>query len=303
LENARIAYKEKMEKECGVRRGVKERLDFIDFRLFWEGRINRSDIIERFAISTPQASKDLSLYESMAPGNLVYDVSAKKYLASSSYKPRFIEPSSDGFLMQLRNISDRTLPIEETWLGTLPSAESMPIPNRRVNVHVLRDVIRSIEKRTALNVLYQSMNMERPGPVWRWVVPHALAHDGLRWHVRAFCEQTDRFKDFLLSRCLDSGAERQTEVRANRDKYWNECFSVVLVPNPLLSEEQQKVIAQDYCMEYGQIAVSVRKALLYYFNKRLRLDVAKAIDHPKETPVVVLNERAFQDVLAEVDRS
>ena len=170
-----------------MRRGVKERLDFIDFRLFWEGRINRSDIIERFAISTPQASKDLSLYESMAPGNLVYDVSAKKYLASSSYKPRFIEPSADGFLMQLRNISDRTLPIEETWLGTLPSAESMPIPNRRVNVHVLRDVIRSIEKRTALNVLYQSMNMERPGPMWRWVVPHALAHDGLRWHEGDFC--------------------------------------------------------------------------------------------------------------------
>jgi hypothetical protein len=53
-------------------------------------------------------------------------------------------------------------------------------------------------------------------------------------------------------------------------------------------------------MEYGQTAIAVRKALLYYFNKRLRLDVAKAIDDPKETPVVVLNEKAFQDVLAEV---
>ena len=72
------------------------------------------------------------------------------------------------------------------------------------------------------------------------------------------------------------------------------------MPNPTLSSEQQNVIAQDYCMEYGQIAISVRKALLYYFNKRLRLDVAKAIDDPKETPVVVLNEKAFYDVLAEV---
>ena len=53
-------------------------------------------------------------------------------------------------------------------------------------------------------------------------------------------------------------------------------------------------------MEYGQTAIAVRKALLYYFNKRLRLDVAKAIDDPKETPVVVLNEKAFHDVLAEV---
>jgi len=106
----------------------------------------------------------------------------------------------------------------------------------------------------------------------------------------------------LLSRCLESGEERSTEINASQDKYWNEYFSVVLVPNPVLSSDQQEVVAQDYCMEYGQIAVPVRKALLYYFNKRLRLDVGKVIDRAKETPVVVLNDRAFQDVLAEMDR-
>src|ERR1700733_12182164 len=116
------AYKEAMVlKETSVRRGVKERLEFIDFRLFWEGRINRSDIMERFDISTPQASKDLSLYESLAPGNLVYDVSAKRYLASSSFAPRLIEPNSDSFLIQLRNVADRTAPLEETWLGVAPA--------------------------------------------------------------------------------------------------------------------------------------------------------------------------------------
>jgi predicted DNA-binding transcriptional regulator YafY len=299
-----IAYKEKMEiEEHGLRRGIKERLEFIDFRLFWVGRINRSDIMDRFAISTPQASKDLSLYESMASGNLIYDVSAKRYLASPAFSPRFIAPNADGFLMQLRNISDHTLPVEETWLGALPSAESMPIPNRRVSVNVLRAVISSIERHHALKVLYQSLNNDRPGPMWRWIVPHALVHDGLRWHVRARCEETNKFKDFLLSRCLDSSEERETEVRALEDKYWNERFSVILVPNPLLTPPQQEVVAQDYCMEYGQIAVSLRKALVYYFNKRLRLDVAKAIDKPKETPVIVLNEKAFQDVLAEVESS
>ena len=33
----------------------------------------------------------------------------------------------------------------------------------------------------------------------------------------------------------------------------------------------------------------VRKALLYYFKKRLRLDVADALDRPQEAPVVVEN--------------
>lgn len=285
-----------------MRRGIEQRLEFVDFRLYWEGRINRADIMDRFRISMPQASKDLSLYESMAPGNLIYDGSAKRYFAAPTFKPQFFEPSADEYLTQLRNIADRTVPVEDTWLGTLPSAEAMPIPHRRVNVNVLRSVVSAIRKQRSVRVCYQSMSGKRPGPMWRWISPHALGHDGLRWHVRAFCHDTQVFKDFVLSRCLDSDQERNTEVTASADKNWSEFFSVVLIPNPSLSPDQQQVISQDYCMEYGQIAISVRKALLYYFNKRLRLDVAKAIDDPKETPVVVLNQKAFQDVLTELYR-
>jgi hypothetical protein len=289
--------------EQEVRRGVKDRLEFIEFRLFWEGRLNRADIMERFSISMPQASKDLSLYESIAPGNLLYDVSAKRYLASANFAPRFIQPNADSFLIQLRNIADHTVPVAETWLGTAPAAEVMPIPTRRVDVSVLRAVLSAVEKKTAIRVLYQSMNEQRPGPMWRWISPHAFAHDSLRWHVRALCEETKIFKDFLLSRCIEIGEERSTPSSATQDKHWNEFFSVILVPNPVLSAPQQEVVAQDYCMEYGQVAVPVRKALLYYFNKRLRLDIAREKDQNKETPVVVLNERAFRDALREMEPS
>ena len=39
-----------------MRWGVEKRLEFIEFRLFWEGGINRADIMERFGVSVPQAS-------------------------------------------------------------------------------------------------------------------------------------------------------------------------------------------------------------------------------------------------------
>ena len=58
---------------------VERRLEFIEFRLFWEGGVNRADLIDAFGISVPQASKDLSLYQERAPGNVVYDKSAKRY--------------------------------------------------------------------------------------------------------------------------------------------------------------------------------------------------------------------------------
>ena len=40
--------------------GVEKRFEFIEFRLFWEGKINRKDLIDQFAISVPQSSIDLN---------------------------------------------------------------------------------------------------------------------------------------------------------------------------------------------------------------------------------------------------
>ena len=61
-----------------VRWGIEQRLEFIEFRLFWEGAINRADIVDYFAVSVPQASKDLSLYQERAPGNMEYDKRGKR---------------------------------------------------------------------------------------------------------------------------------------------------------------------------------------------------------------------------------
>jgi hypothetical protein len=282
-----------------MRWGVEQRLEFIDFRLYWEGGINRADIMEQFGVSVPQASKDLSLYEEKAPGNLVYDKSAKRYFASAQFRTVFFKPDADRYLTQLRTIADHTVRPEETWLSTVPTAESMPIPHRRVSVDVLRSVVEALRKQRALKILYQSMNPVRPEPIWRWISPHAFGTDGLRWHVRAYCHTDGKFKDFLLSRCLAAEGNEDQAMSANQDVHWNDLFEVILVPNSLLSAGQQNVIAQDYCMTAGQIAVPVRKALLYYFRKRLRLDVAHAIDNARETPVIVANQEAFEAALAE----
>jgi predicted DNA-binding transcriptional regulator YafY len=102
----------------------------------------------------------------------------------------------------------------------------------------------------------------------------------MRWHVRAYCHIDRKFKDFLLSRCLHTRAEGAPGANPGDDVYWRESFDVVLSPNPLLSSAQQSVIAQDYNMVHSRLIVPVRKALLYYFRKRLRLDVADALDDP-----------------------
>jgi hypothetical protein len=44
--------------------------------LFWEGHVNRSDLMEKFGLSVNQASTDLNRYSGFAPENMVYDKSA-----------------------------------------------------------------------------------------------------------------------------------------------------------------------------------------------------------------------------------
>jgi predicted DNA-binding transcriptional regulator YafY len=282
-----------------MRWGVEKRLEFIEFRLFWEGGINRAEIMEQFGVSVPQASKDLSLYEEKAPGNLVYDKRRKRYLAAPGFKPVFLKPEADIYLSQLRSVSDRPAATEETWLSDMPETDAMPVPHRVVEVNVLRTVLAAIRQQRAVEILYQSMNPSRAEPTWRWVTPHALGNDGLRWHLRAFCHIDEKFKDFLLSRCLEARGDGEPGATPGDDVFWNETFLVVLSPNPALSQNQRAVVAQDYDMQGGRVAVPVRKALLYYFEKRLRLDGISALDGPHETPVVITNRDEFAHALAE----
>ena len=282
-----------------MRWGVEKRLEFIEFRLFWEGGINRADIVDQFSVSVPQASKDLTLYEEKAPGNLIYDKSAKLYKAADDFKPVFMQPSASTYLAHLREANGGTAGATDVWLASAPEHDALPIPHRRVDADVLRDVLKAVRDGRSIEVFYQSMSAKRPAPEWRPVTPHALGNDGLRWHVRAFCHVDHKFKDFILSRCIKTRKHGLPGASANDDMLWHDRFAVALAPNPALSESQQSIIAQDYEMKNGRAEVMVRKALLYYFQKRLRLDIADKLDNPHEIPVVVANRAAFDAALAE----
>jgi predicted DNA-binding transcriptional regulator YafY len=283
----------------GLRWGVEQRLEFIEFRLFWEGGVNRSDITGYFGVSVPQASKDLSQYQDLAPDNVRYDRREKRYFAANSFKPLFLKPDSDRYLAQLQSVADPAFQGQRTWLTEPPGVDTMPVPHRRVDVSVLRVVLAAIREKASVEVLYQSMNDKRPDPIWRRITPHAFASDGLRWHIRAYCHIDEIFKDFLLSRCLKARSIAEPGERSESDAAWRTFFDVVLIPNPKIGENQKKVIAQDYGMVDGYLVIKVRRALLYYFRKRLRLDVADALDDPKETPVVVENREAFEAAILE----
>ena len=276
-----------MDGESGLRRGIESRLEFIEFRLFWEGHVNRSDIVETFGVSINQASADLNRYLGLAEANMVYDKSARTYVRSSSFTPIFHRPDAERYLTQIRSIADGIITPEDAWVGSVPGFACAPTPARGVSAPILRAVVTAIKRKEVIEVLYQSMSS--PEPSWRWIAPHALVFDGFRWHARAHCDRSGVFKDFVLSRIAETGASKRSDALASRDQDWQVDVDLVIAPHPELSAGQRKAIELDYGMENGKATIPVRRALLYYALKRLGLDTDPSARRPQDQQIVLHN--------------
>jgi predicted DNA-binding transcriptional regulator YafY len=284
------------EPERGLRWGVERRMEFIDFRLYWEGRINRADLMRFFGVSVQQASADIARYQELAPDNLTYDRSAKRYLAGAGYRPVFKVDDSDRYLAQLRSLGEKLIQPEEAWMSEIPSFLTLPLPSRPIDPSILKAVIASIRQKTAIEVLYQSMS--RPDPLWRWISPHAIGFDGLRWHIRAYCHIDGFFKDFLFARTHEIGGTRPDDVDPARDRAWVETVPVVIAPHPDLSQAQRKTIALDYGMVDSVRVIQVKRAFLLYFLQHLRLDETGSGRRPAEQQIVLANRTEILETLA-----
>ena len=284
-----------------MRWGVEQRIEFIEFRLFWEGAINRADIVDFFGVSVPQASKDLTLYQERAPGNMEYDTRGKRYVAAEKFVLRFLDPDPYVYLAQLRSVAEGAAASHESWIAELPKADVALTPKRDIDIEVLRKVLDAVRDGKSIEVFYQSMNRERPDPIWRRITPHAFGYDGFRWHARAYCHLTHKFKDFLLPRILDVRNRDEPGGTADKDWSWNNYFDVIIGPHPDLTDSQKKVVAKDYGLDHDAGVLSVRYAMLFYVLKRLGLLGDAAKQSPRAQHIVALNRKETEAALQKAE--
>jgi predicted DNA-binding transcriptional regulator YafY len=136
---------------------------------------------------------------------------------------------------------------------------------------VQRRVFLALEQGRRLKIKYWSVNSSR-GSV-REIAPHALGHDGYRWHVRAWCFENGEFRDFVLSRM--EGADWPGDLFAAPvvDTEWERVETLVLQPHSSLDEDQKKTMMRDYGMTGGKLKVQVRAAMKEYLLAHLRVPV------------------------------
>jgi predicted DNA-binding transcriptional regulator YafY len=269
------------------------RYRYIETIALWEGRLTTRHLCDTFGIGRQQASKDINNYlREVGPDNLIYDKYLKGYKPTEDFTPRVTQGLADEYLhLMARN--NELMNVFESLALNIANIEVLSVPVRDVRPEVLRPIMQAARQQRRLEVDYVSIN--NPDREGRIIVPHTLVFTGIRWHVRAWCEKNQQYRDFVLSRFRDlPEIMEESPHGAQGDTDWSTEVSIRVTPDPRLRPEQQRVVEADYGMTNGCLEVSTRARLVPYALKLLHIDPNEEYDDPTAQQIVVENLKELQ---------
>jgi hypothetical protein len=244
----------------------RDRLAYIEQRLWFVGDLGRQDLVDRFGVQTAAATRDLTLYRDLAPGNLTYDSRAKLYVVGESFSPLF-EFKADRILTWLSEGFGDGDPVSSRAgvLCDVPARLGQP------DLSILALVSRAIKQRQALWIEYTSIST---GHSEREIVPFALLDTGLRWHVRAYDRKSREFRDFVLTRIRRAETLGDSPILdcelPGEDVQWSRLVELELIPHP--DQPYPDVTELDYGMRDGTLQVRLRAAMAGYVLRKWSVD-------------------------------
>lgn len=197
----------------------------------------------------------------MNPKSMSYSLNVKRYLANPRMKCVIATPSLENELAGEENqVGDIIMPLKE------------------VDPKISRYMMVAIRQKRVLSMTYQSKSSDEPEK--REIYPHAFGHDGVRYHVRAWCPKNEEYRDFSLLRVTDiKWPEKPVEEELPVDKDWEEFTEVRVKVNKAVSEGTRRALMEDYGLtaEDEDIIIKCRKAMKGYVLYRMGLDAESGL--------------------------
>jgi hypothetical protein len=246
----------------------RERLAYIEYRLWFIGQVMRKDLLSRFGLATAAGTRDMVLYRELAPDNLRYE--GKVYYYENSFKPLFthqvervLSALTSGYGDGERDVVATAIPFDA------------PLRINQPGLALLATITRAIYGAYPLKLIYHSM---KTGAVSREIVPLALVDSGQRWHVRAYDRTKAEFRDLVLTRMEKLSPYKENDARRSlaafenleSDQQWQQMVKLELIPHP--AHPYPESIMRDYGMRNGKLAMTVRAALAGYVLRQWQVD-------------------------------
>lgn len=263
--------------------------------LIWEGRISRARVGQFLDVQWRRASQLISEFRETRDGWAVWD-EKKKEFQSTSLAYKAFESSGRAKESLGRYLSMVGLPFAAAisdkeggdgivlWSSTPSAGIASP--------RIFALMVSACREKTGVKITY--LSLQEPAPHQRTIYPHSLVRTGQRWHVRAFCEEKNEFRDYALGRIIDTvpTGTKAKHLKEN-DKAWNTKVKVRLVAHPGLSIEQSRVIQREYFNEASTRVDICRGALVQYYIQ----DIRAAVDPVKQkTPEYLIAVENMKEV-------
>lgn len=257
--------------------------------LLWEGVLSRRRILQLFAIQQGRASQWLQEFRKNHPRWTRWDRVKKAHVATSAAR----EDADTGSSAERARSLDGYLFLTQTPLTVRDDAPGSVVWSAFSDLAVPRSAVFSAFRRAiseALVVQTSYRSLRNPDPHDRTLSPHNLVRVGRRWHVRAYCHETEDFRDFALGRFVNVRLTTHQRLKAaENDSGWNRRVEVALMAHPGLSYAQQIVVRGEYFNGTAELVESCRACLVPYFLAEMKATISPDRDPAPTWLIAVAN--------------
>lgn len=260
---------------------------------YWEGRVTTGPLRSQFGISRQQASKIIGQYRKRRPNNLQYSTSRKGYEPSSNFTPGYISGDVAEYLSW---ITAPGLTTPNRGSKTPVPHMAVELPPRQVKPELMRGLVTAMREQRRMDVDYVSLtNPNREG---RIIAPHTFINTGLRWHLRAWCEKSQEYRDFVLSRFRgEPELLNKSTHTAKKDTGWNTQITLIFEPDTRFDQTRRDVIIHDYNMQDGQLRITTRATLAHYLIQEMQVNTKFHAEKPEAQQLVLVNKDDIKEWL------
>lgn len=253
-----------------------DRLRLMRGILAWEGSIGNTRVREMFGVGLIQASRMLREFrDNMA--NAVETATRTRLVVACRPKDLKVDVSLEEYLAVAKNSeANRAVLVDHR------------IDMTRIPPHIFAMLRQAALTCAGVQIVYASMASPIPSP--RTIFPHTLIQVGRRWHVRAWCEKREEFRDFNLGRIRDAKPIASKAPRAKADDAdWNRTLQLHFIPHRELSPDQQMMIREEFFRGTSGHRLTVRTCMAKYVIQDLRAAITPKTQLPPEFQLEVAN--------------
>ncbi|MBB1440668.1 WYL domain-containing protein [Shewanella sp. SG41-4] len=263
---------------------LKSRFKAIEYMVHWEGGVNSSRLSRIFGVQANVIRTAINQYVKQHPDTLIFNGKdpEKLYIATSLFTPLYIPHNWESYVSYMFANSNEH--IRQTYGDGAVSEQITPICSPQPEV--TRILLKAIRLKSRVSVFYSSRN--NPMGIQRVIAPHALSHDGLRWHCRAYCYKREQFTDFNLGRMKDLSIAGKADKHQHQDEHWIQFVEIKVAAHPALPPEEQALVLSDYGKK-GHFVIRTRAALADYTIQFYRLGMDPNTCSQQGHPLVITN--------------